>query len=194
MNTMAIIPNTLPFACLVLLSSALVFLVFYQDLCLVCTVCRPFTVIYCGSNGSAVWIFQDFDISVRCIVLTSVCRLADCYVIDVDWANYRQMLILCSKDAWGAEGCGPAEICPCVACQAQIPEHSALCAEHPAFIQSSAAAEKDRRTGEGKQSASDLYSIFYLIYSSQRCWVEKTKEYVGVIILYNKLLDILHPG
>uniref|UniRef100_A0A8C3VAV4 Myosin VC n=1 Tax=Catharus ustulatus TaxID=91951 RepID=A0A8C3VAV4_CATUS len=38
MNTMAIIPNSSPFACLVLLSSALFFLVFYQDLCLVCTV------------------------------------------------------------------------------------------------------------------------------------------------------------
>uniref|UniRef100_A0A8C3VB28 Myosin VC n=1 Tax=Catharus ustulatus TaxID=91951 RepID=A0A8C3VB28_CATUS len=34
MNTMAIIPNSSPFACLVLLSSALFFLVFYQDLLL----------------------------------------------------------------------------------------------------------------------------------------------------------------
>lgn len=80
MNTMAIIPNTLPFACLVLLSSALFFWFFTNSLSgLYCM-----QTIYCGSNVSAIWIFQYFDISVRCIVLTSVCRFADCYVIDVD--------------------------------------------------------------------------------------------------------------
>lgn len=46
MDTVSVIPNTLPFAGLVLISSALlVFFLFYQELCWVYTGCRPFTVI-----------------------------------------------------------------------------------------------------------------------------------------------------
>lgn len=154
-NTMANIPNTLPFACLVL--SALFFSFLPRSLSGLCWMQTIYCDDYTGSNVSAAWIFQYFDVSLGCIVLTSVCRLTDC----CDWrglsCNYREMLILCFKDAWGAEGCDPPEIRPCVACQAQVPEHSALRVEHSALIQSSATAEKDRRTGEGKQSASGLY-------------------------------------
>jgi len=64
--------------------------------------------------------------------------------------------MLSSKDARGTQGCDPPEIRPRVAGQAQVPERSAVCAEHPAVVPSSAAAEEDRRAGEGHRSLHDL--------------------------------------
>lgn len=80
MDTVSVIPNTLPFAGLVLISSALlVFFVLPRTLLGLYWV----QTIYCdycsGSHVSAGWIFQCFGISMRCAVLTSVCALTDCY-------------------------------------------------------------------------------------------------------------------
>lgn len=97
-NTMAVFPNTLPFACLVLVSPALVFGFLPRSLSGLCWM----QIIYCdycrGSNVPAVWIFQYFDISLSCIVLSSVCRLTDWYNC-CGLSNYRGVLIPCFKDA-----------------------------------------------------------------------------------------------
>lgn len=81
--------------------------------------------------------------------------------------NYRPVLIFCLADAGRTQGGDPPETCPCVARQAQVPEHPALRVEYPAFLQSSATAEESRRTGEGHQSLYNLYSFFYHIFFIQ---------------------------
>lgn len=106
---------------------------------------------YRGSSVSAVRVFQYLDASVRSIVITAYVN-SQRVIICADWAvgNYRQILMFYFKDAWRAQGCDPSEIRPRVACQAQVSEYSAVRTEYPAFIQSAAPAEEDRRTGEGR--------------------------------------------
>lgn len=54
---------------------------------------------------------------------------------------------LCFKDAGGTQGCDPSEVCTGVAGQTQIPEYPTIRAQHSAYLQGPALAEKARRSG-----------------------------------------------
>lgn len=64
-----------------------------------------------------------------------------------NWKANVHFIKSCFEDAGGTQGSDPSEICTSVAGQTQIPEYPTIRAQHSAYLQGPAFAEKARRSG-----------------------------------------------